>query len=129
MQFDQLKRRRELIMMLGGIAASSVACPFAVHAQRGEMGEGHTANDPVVKMKIDRFVSGEMSRQKIPGMAYRAPRRAWEAPPRRQHSPLPAAYESTMGIDHGASSLSYRVAMRLKSFRLLNALSIRQRSL
>ncbi|MGA7024582.1 MAG: serine hydrolase domain-containing protein, partial [Pseudolabrys sp.] len=31
--------------------------------------EGHTANDPVVKMKIDRFVSGEMSRQKIPGMA------------------------------------------------------------
>ena len=75
MQFDQLKRRRELIMMLGGMAASSVACPFAVHAQRGErmrhvgLREGHTANDPVVKMKIDRFVSGEMSRQKIPGMA------------------------------------------------------------
>ena len=36
MQFDQLKRRRELIMMLGGMAASSVACLFAVHAQRGE---------------------------------------------------------------------------------------------
>ena len=36
MQFDQLKRRRELIMMLGGMAASSVACPFAVHAQQGE---------------------------------------------------------------------------------------------
>ena len=74
MQFDQLKRRRELIMMLGGMAASSVACPFAVHAQQGErrhvgLREGHTANDPVVKMKIDRFVSGEMSRQKIPGMA------------------------------------------------------------
>jgi CubicO group peptidase (beta-lactamase class C family) len=75
MQFDQLKRRRELIMMLGGMAASSVACPFAVHAQRGErtrhvgLREGHTANDPVVKIKIDRFVSGEMSRQKIPGMA------------------------------------------------------------
>jgi CubicO group peptidase (beta-lactamase class C family) len=75
MQFDQLKRRRELIMMLGGMAASSVACPFAVHAQRGErmrhvgLREGHTSNDPVVKMKIDRFVSGEMSRQKIPGMA------------------------------------------------------------
>ena len=75
MQFDQLKRRRELIMMLGGMAASSIACPFAVHAQRGErmrhvgLREGHTANDPVVKMKIDRFVSGEMSRQKIPGMA------------------------------------------------------------
>ena len=75
MQFDQLKRRRELIMMLGGMAASSVACPFAVHAQRVEtmrhagLREGHTANDPVVKMKIDRFVSGEMSRQKIPGMA------------------------------------------------------------
>jgi CubicO group peptidase (beta-lactamase class C family) len=75
MQFDQLKRRRELIMMLGGMAASSVACPFAVYAQRGErmryvgLREGHTANDPVVKMKIDRFVSGEMSRQKIPGMA------------------------------------------------------------
>jgi hypothetical protein len=34
MQFDQLKRRRELIMMLGGMEASSVACPFAVHAQR-----------------------------------------------------------------------------------------------
>jgi CubicO group peptidase (beta-lactamase class C family) len=31
--------------------------------------EGQTANGPVVKMKIDRFVSGEMSRQKIPGMA------------------------------------------------------------
>ncbi|MGB8243771.1 MAG: serine hydrolase domain-containing protein, partial [Pseudolabrys sp.] len=30
---------------------------------------GHTAIDPVFKMKIDRFVSGEMSRQKIPGMA------------------------------------------------------------
>jgi CubicO group peptidase (beta-lactamase class C family) len=69
MQFDQLKRRRELIIMLGGMAASSVACPFAVHAQRGEMREGHTANDPAVKTKIDRFVSGEMSRQKIPGMA------------------------------------------------------------
>ena len=75
MQFDQLKRRRELIMMLGGMAASTVACPFAVHAQQGErmrhvgLREGHTANDPVVKMKIDRFVSGEMSRQKIPGMA------------------------------------------------------------
>ena len=75
MQFDHLKRRRELIMMLGGMAASSVACPFAVRAQRGErmrqvgLREGHTANDPVVKMKIDRFVSGEMSRQKIPGMA------------------------------------------------------------
>ena len=69
MQFDRLKGRRELIMMLGGMAASSVACPFAVHAQRGEMREGHTANDPVVKMKIDRFVSGDMSRQKIPGMA------------------------------------------------------------
>jgi len=75
MQFNQLKRRRELIMMLGGMAASSVACPFPVHAQRGErmrhigLREGHTANDPVVKMKIDRFVSGEMSRQKIPGMA------------------------------------------------------------
>ncbi|MGE5778997.1 MAG: serine hydrolase domain-containing protein [Hyphomicrobiales bacterium] len=74
MQFDQLKRRRELIMMLGGMAASSVACPFAVHAQQGErrhvgLREGPTANDPVVKMKIDRFVSGEMSRQKIPGMA------------------------------------------------------------
>ena len=75
MQFDQLKRRRELIMMLGGMAASSVACPFAVHAQQGErmrhvgLREGHTANDPVVKMNIDRFVSGEMSRQKIPGMA------------------------------------------------------------
>ena len=36
MQFDQVKRRRELIMMLGGMAASSVACPFAVHAQQGE---------------------------------------------------------------------------------------------
>jgi CubicO group peptidase (beta-lactamase class C family) len=74
MQLDQLKRRRELIMMLGGMAASSVACPFAVHAQQGErrhvgLREGHTANDPVVKVKIDRFVSGEMSRQKIPGMA------------------------------------------------------------
>ncbi|MFZ3250421.1 MAG: serine hydrolase domain-containing protein, partial [Pseudolabrys sp.] len=75
MQFDQLKRRRELIMMLGGMVASSVACPFVVHAQQGErmrhvgLREGHTANDPVVKMKIDRFVSGEMSRQKIPGMA------------------------------------------------------------
>ena len=74
MQLDQLKRRRELIMMLGGMAASSVACPFAVHAQQGErrhvgLREGPTANDPVVKMKIDRFVSGEMSRQKIPGMA------------------------------------------------------------
>jgi CubicO group peptidase (beta-lactamase class C family) len=74
MQFDQLKRRRELIMMLGGMAASSVACPFAVHAQQGErrhvgLREGPTANDLVVKMKIDRFVSGEMSRQKIPGMA------------------------------------------------------------
>ena len=75
MQFDQLKRRREFIMMLGGMAASAVACPFAVHAQRGERmrhvgpREGHTANDPVVKMKIDRFVSGEMSRQRIPGMA------------------------------------------------------------
>src|SRR6478672_4358093 len=75
MQFDQLKRRRELIMMLGGMAASSVACPFAVDAQPGErmrhvgLREGHTASDPVVKMKIDRFVSGEMSRQKIPGMA------------------------------------------------------------
>ena len=75
MQFDQLKRRRELIMMLGGMAASSVACPFAVHAQRGErmrhvgLREGHIANDPAVKMKIDRFVSGEMSRQKIPGIA------------------------------------------------------------
>jgi len=75
MQFDQLKRRRELIMMLGGMAASSLACPFAVPAQQGGrirhvgLREGHTANDPVVKMKIDRFVSGEMSRQKIPGMA------------------------------------------------------------
>ena len=75
MQFDQLKRRRDLIMMLGGMAASSVACPFAMHAQQGErirhvgLREGHTATDPVVKMKIDRFVSGEMSRQKIPGMA------------------------------------------------------------
>ncbi|MGC2042984.1 MAG: serine hydrolase domain-containing protein, partial [Pseudolabrys sp.] len=62
-------------MMLGGMVASSVACPFVVHAQQGErmrhvgLREGHTANDPVVKMKIDRFVSGEMSRQKIPGMA------------------------------------------------------------
>ncbi|MGA7114651.1 MAG: serine hydrolase domain-containing protein [Pseudolabrys sp.] len=37
--------------------------------QRVGLREGHTANDPVVKMKIDRFVSGEMSRQKIPGMA------------------------------------------------------------
>ena len=35
MQFDQLKRRRELIMMLGGMAASSLACPFAVPAQQG----------------------------------------------------------------------------------------------
>jgi CubicO group peptidase (beta-lactamase class C family) len=75
MQFNQLKRRRELIMMLGGMAASSVACPFAMHAQQGErirhvgLRDGHTATDPVVKMKIDRFVSGEMSRQKIPGMA------------------------------------------------------------
>ena len=75
MQFDQLKRRRDLIMMLGGMAASSVACPFAMHAQQGErirhvgLREGHTATDPVFKMKIDRFVSGEMSRQKIPGMA------------------------------------------------------------
>ncbi|MGB7827017.1 MAG: hypothetical protein WBL86_12015, partial [Pseudolabrys sp.] len=75
MQFNHLKRRRELIIMLGGMAASSVACPFAVHAQQGEriqrvgLREGHTANDPVLKMKIDRFVSGEMSRQKIPGMA------------------------------------------------------------
>jgi CubicO group peptidase (beta-lactamase class C family) len=75
MQFNHLKRRRELIIMLGGMAASSVACPFAVHAQQGErmqrvgLREGHTANDPVVKMKIDRFVSEEMSRQKIPGMA------------------------------------------------------------
>ena len=75
MQFDQLKRRRELIMMLGGMAACSVACPFAVHAQQGErmrhvgLRERHTANDPVVKMKIDGLVSAEMSRQKIPGMA------------------------------------------------------------
>jgi hypothetical protein len=62
MQFDQLKRRRELIMMLGGMAASSVACPFPVHAQRGErmrhvgLREGHTANDPVVKMKIFQLI-------------------------------------------------------------------------
>ena len=75
MQFDQLKRRRELIMMLGGMAASSVARPFAVHAQRGErmrhagLRDGHTANNSLVKMTIDRFVSGEMSRQKTPGMA------------------------------------------------------------
>ena len=66
MQFDHLKHRRGSIIMLGGMAASSVACPFAVHAQQGEriqrvgLREGHTANDPVLKMKIDRFVSGEM---------------------------------------------------------------------
>ena len=59
-------------MTLGGMAASSVACPFAVHAQQGErmqhvgLREGQTANDPVVKMKIDRFVSGEMSWRKFP---------------------------------------------------------------
>jgi hypothetical protein len=84
MQFDQLKRRRELIMMLGGMAASSVACPFAVYAQRGErmryvgLREGHTANDPVVKMKIDRFVSGEMSRQKIPSLLSKTARPWWQ---------------------------------------------------
>lgn len=50
-------------MLLCGIVASLVAWPFAVHAQQSggmrHMGE----------MKIDRFVSAEMSRQKIPGMA------------------------------------------------------------
>ena len=50
-------------MLLGGMLTSLVAWPFAVHAQQAgrmrHMGE----------MKIDRFVSAEMSRQKIPGMA------------------------------------------------------------
>ena len=50
-------------MLLGGIVASTVAWPFAVHAQQS----GRMLH--MVEMKIDRFVSGEMSRQKIPGMA------------------------------------------------------------
>ena len=63
MQFDQHKRRREFIMLLGAMAASSVAWPFAVHARQGDrMRNG-------VKMKIDRLVAAEISRQKIPGMA------------------------------------------------------------
>ncbi len=63
MQFDQRKRLRELIMLLGGMAVYSGALPFAVHAQPGERARH------VVELKIDRFVSAEMSRQKIPGMA------------------------------------------------------------
>lgn len=50
-------------MLIGGMAVSSVAWPFAAHAQQGERMR------QVVEMKIDRFVSAEMSRQKIPGMA------------------------------------------------------------
>ena len=50
-------------MLLGGMAVSSVAGPFAVNAQQGERMRH------VVEMKVDRFVSAEMSRQKIPGMA------------------------------------------------------------
>ena len=36
MQFDQRKRRREFVMLLGGMAVSSVAWPFAMHAQQVE---------------------------------------------------------------------------------------------
>ena len=140
MQFDQLKRRRELIMMLGGMAASSVACPFAVHAQQGErrhvgLREGPTANDLVVKMKIDRFVSGEMSRQKIPGMAVAVVKNGEAVVakgygfanlehqvPVTTHSIFQSGsvgkqftaaalvhLESTMGIDHGASATNAHV--------------------
>ena len=63
MRFDQRKRRREFVMLLGGMAVSSVAWPFAVHAQQVER-MGHA-----IEIKIDRLVSAEMSRQKIPGMA------------------------------------------------------------
>ena len=63
MQFDQRKRRREFIMQLGGMAVFSVAWPLTVHAQQGERMQY------LVKRKIDRFVSAEMLRQKIPGMA------------------------------------------------------------
>jgi CubicO group peptidase (beta-lactamase class C family) len=62
-QFDQRKRRREFVMLLGGMAVSSAAWPFAVYAHQGGRMR-HT-----VEMKIDRFVSAEMLRQKIPGMA------------------------------------------------------------
>jgi CubicO group peptidase (beta-lactamase class C family) len=62
-QFDQRKRRREFIMLLGGMAVFSVAWPLTVHAQQGERMQY------LVKRKIDRFVSAEMLRQKIPGMA------------------------------------------------------------
>ena len=41
MQFDQLKRRRELIMMLGGMAASSVACGCYLST----VNRAHTAYD------------------------------------------------------------------------------------
>ena len=50
-------------MLLGGMAVSSVAWPFAVHAQQVERMRH------VIEIKIDRLVSAEMSRQKIPGMA------------------------------------------------------------
>jgi CubicO group peptidase (beta-lactamase class C family) len=62
-RFDQRKRRREFVMLLGGMAVSSVAWPFAVHAQQVERMRH------VIEIKIDRLVSAEMSRQKIPGMA------------------------------------------------------------
>jgi len=54
-------RRRELFMLLGGMAASLVAWPCGAQ-QSGRMRH-------ISEMKIDRFVSAEMSRQKIPGMA------------------------------------------------------------
>ena len=63
MRIDQRKRRREFVMLLGSMAVSSVAWPYAVKAQQVER-MGHAT-----EIKIDRLVSAEMSRQKIPGMA------------------------------------------------------------